>query len=263
MSLESWIQSCNWIKLRKARPNCKLRLLCFTYAGGSAMLFRTWSDKLPDFVEVCPIELPGRMSRSNEPSVTNWRDLVSEIVEELKPLLRDKPFALFGHSLGSLLSFEVARYIQKHAITSQPLVALFVSARRPNHLKRLVSPIHHLSNREFAEEVHKRFDSMADVLANPSLLDIVIPPMKADFCLVETYEYEEGEKLSCPIFAFGGTADPFVDEESLRAWSELSIGETHVVMMDGDHFSYVTKSPTVLLETIAQNLSDLVQQHGW
>lgn len=102
----------SWVTYLRPKPQAKLRLFCFHYAGGGALSFRSWSDSLPPAVEVCAIELPGRGSRLLEPPFTQLELLIQELTRILLPWL-DKPFAFFGHSMGALVSFELARILRK------------------------------------------------------------------------------------------------------------------------------------------------------
>src|ERR1039458_7197841 len=101
-----------WISCRRPGPEARLRLFCFPYAGAGALIFRTWSDGLPADVEVCPVQLPGRGTRLMERPFTQLSLLIEALAQALVPFL-DKPFAFFGHSLGALVSFELARRIRR------------------------------------------------------------------------------------------------------------------------------------------------------
>src|SRR5439155_1489615 len=116
-----------WLPYRKARPDARIRLFCFAYAGGTASMFRGWQERLPSHVEVCAVQLPGRESRIHEPPMTRMNQLVDSLVPVIAPLL-DRPFALFGYSLGAAIAFETARGI-KRELGADPL-GLFACARR-------------------------------------------------------------------------------------------------------------------------------------
>ncbi|MEQ8964161.1 MAG: alpha/beta fold hydrolase, partial [Coleofasciculus sp. C2-GNP5-27] len=151
----------SWVICRKPNAQAKLRLFCFHYAGGGAWSFRDWSDNLPSSVEVCSIELPGRGFRLAEAAFTSLDPLVRAIADVLVPHL-DKPFAFFGHSMGGLVSFEVARVLR----TNQGLnpVHLFVSAHRAPQLPDPDPPIHNLPEPEFLDELRHLEGTPEEVL---------------------------------------------------------------------------------------------------
>src|SRR5262249_13687929 len=113
-----------WLACARPRPQADIRLFCFPYAGGGASVFRGWADGLPASVEVCPVQLPGRGTRFREPAFTRLPPLIEALAESLRPHL-DRPFAFFGHSLGALVAFELARYLHQHQ--GREPVRLFVS----------------------------------------------------------------------------------------------------------------------------------------
>lgn len=240
----------SWIAYRKLRPQARLRLFCFPYAGGGALIFRTWADGLPADVEVCPVQLPGRGTRLMEPPFTQLLPLIQALAQALLPLL-DKPFAFFGHSLGALVSFELARQLRRQ-YGVQP-VRLFVSAGRAPQLPHRGLPVHTLPEGDFLAELRRLNGTPRAVLEHEELMQIALPILRADFAVYETYVYATEPPLNCPISTFGGLRDRTVSQSDLEAWREQTSGSFSLQMFSGDHFFLTTTQP-LLLRVLSQEL---------
>ena len=181
-------------------------------------MFRTWPDGLPADVEVCPVQLPGRGARLMEPPFTQLSPLIEALAQALFPLL-DKPFAFFGHSLGALVSFELARYLRRqHGLHP---VRLFVSAGRAPQIPHRDLPMHTLPEEEFLAKLRRLNGTPREVLAHAELMEIILPLLRADFAVYETYVYAIEPPLNCPISTFGGLQDQRVSRGDLEAWREV------------------------------------------
>jgi len=240
----------SWVTYRKPSPQVRLRLFCFPYAGGGVSIFRAWSDGLPADVEVCPVQLPGRGTRLMEPPFTRLSPLVQALAEALFPLL-DKPFAFFGHSLGALVSFELARQLRRQYAV-QP-VRLFISADRAPQISYRDPPIHSLPEGEFLVELRRLNGTPREVLEDEELRQIMLPLLRADFAVYETYGYRTEPPLNCPISAFGGLQDHRVSRGDLEAWREQTSVSFSLRMFPGDHFFLNTTQPP-LLGALSQDL---------
>jgi surfactin synthase thioesterase subunit len=240
----------SWIACRQPRPQAHLRLFCFPYAGGGASIFRTWSDGLPAEVEVCPIQLPGRGTRLMEPLFTQLSPLIRALAQALLPLL-DKPFAFFGHSLGAVVSFELARQLRRQ-YGVQP-VRLFVSASRAPQLPHRGLPVHTLPEGNFLAELRRLNGTPTEVLEHEELMQIALPVLRADFAVYETYMYPTEPPLNSPISAFGGLRDRTVSQSDLEAWREQTSVSFSRQMFPGDHFFLTTTQP-LLLRVLSQEL---------
>jgi medium-chain acyl-[acyl-carrier-protein] hydrolase len=244
---------------QRPNPQARLRLFCFPYAGGAASIFYTWPDDLPKDVEVCPIQLPGRQDRIRETPFTHVTPLVQAIAPAIRPYL-DKPYAFFGHSLGTLISFELARLL---AAQNDPgPVRLLVSGHRAPQAPDPNPPIHHLPDAEFIEELERLNGTPEMVLENPELLQLFLPLLRADFTAAETYTYTAGAPLDCHISAFGGLQDDKVSRDGLAAWQEQTRRTFTLRMFPGDHF-FLHSARALLLQALSRDLlQDLDQTAG-
>jgi medium-chain acyl-[acyl-carrier-protein] hydrolase len=239
-----------WALFPKPNPAAALRLFCFHYAGGSAQTFHTWPANLPSMVETGLIQLPGRGLRFAEPKITSLLPLSRMVAQALRKYL-DKPFAFFGHSLGALLCFEVARSLRReHCL--EP-VHIFVSATPAPHRRRRDERLSTLPRASLIEKLHKLDGAPPEALRNEELMDLLLPTIRADFELCETYEYHTEAPLGCPITIYGGIEDHEVEKEGLAAWSEMTSGPSNMRMFPGGHF-YINTSRAIFLRTFVGDL---------
>ena len=238
-----------WIKYLKPNPGAQLRLFCFPYAGGSAAIFRDWHRELPQTLEVCPIELPGRGSRMKEPLLREMPSLIEALAEGLRPYL-EQPYALFGHSFGALVSFELARYCRER-YNCQPHY-LLVSGRQAPHLPD-PSPIHALPEQDFLREIERLNGTPKEIIQNPEMMRLLIPILRADLEIDETYECKSELPLETSIAVFGGEQDPEASRIQLEAWSQHGRHDFSLQMFPGDHF-FINTERSRLLQALSQKL---------
>jgi medium-chain acyl-[acyl-carrier-protein] hydrolase len=242
-------RSC-WVRITRPRPAARVRLICLPFAGGSANTYWEWSASLPEHVEVVPVQLPGRENRFDEPTIDSADLLVGRLLDGLSGHL-DRPFAIFGHSMGALIAFELARRLR---MTGLEPVQLFVSGCKAPHLPLDASKHrHHLPDREFISAVGGMNGVPREVLANADLMELVLPALRSDFKLVETYRYRAQPPLRCPISAFGGLQDKEVARDQVDAWSRHTVGPFQVQMLPGDHF-FINSARSSLLRLVADRL---------
>lgn len=240
----------SWLGWYKANPQARLRLFCFPYGGGGAAAFRTWQNHFPATVEVCPVQIPGREGRLNEPRATRLISLVEDIAESLSELF-DKPFAFFGHSLGALIAFELARQLRRDH-SAQP-VHLFASGRRAPHIPDSSPHIYNLPAHEFIAALSRRSYVPKEILERPRLLEFVTPTLRADYEMVQTYAYKPEAPFDFPITAFGGTEDVDETAEHIEAWKSQTHASFTLHMFPEGHF-FVQSSQPALLQVIAEQL---------
>jgi medium-chain acyl-[acyl-carrier-protein] hydrolase len=245
-----------WLAEPRPNPGAGLRLFCFPYSGADASIFATWADNLPAAVEVWPVRFPGRGTRLAEPPFTRLGPLVQAIANALLPYLV-MPFAFFGHSLGALVSFELARRLRKlHGLGP---AQLFVSGHSAPQIPDRETPIHALPEPEFLEKLRQLNGTPEAVLAHSELRQLILPGLRADFAMCEAYVYEEDASLECPIAAFGGLQDDHVSRDQLEAWRAQTTARFTLRMFPGDHF-YINTARPLLLRVIAQELYQLMSK---
>lgn len=214
-------------------------------------MFRTWPDYLPQHVEVCAVQLPGRGARLNEPAFTQLPALVRAAAHALLPFM-DKPFAFFGHSMGAMIGFELARHLREDN-RPQPQ-HLFVSGRSAPQVIDSSPHTYDLPEPEFIEELHRLNGTPREVLEHEELMRLVIPILRTDFAFCQTYSYLPGLPLTCPISVYGGLRDEGVPRESLEGWREQTRAAFILRMFPGDHF-FIHSDQQLLLRTLSQELS--------
>lgn len=240
-----------WFLAWHRKPQARVRLFCFPYAGGGASLFRSWPELVPPELEICPVQLPGRENRLGDPPFSHLPALTEALAAALSPYL-EMPYALFGHSMGALISFELARYLRRTGQHSGPL-ALFVSGHRAPHLPPLTPPIYHLPDDEFLAKLRHLQGTPEAVLQNEELLHVLMPLLRADFTLCETYTYHEERALHCPLYAFGGLQDADTPAETITAWRKQTDVRFQQRFFSGGHF-FLHKERDALLRVLAQEL---------
>jgi medium-chain acyl-[acyl-carrier-protein] hydrolase len=250
----SMMKTTPWLNCYKPNPMASLRLFCFPYAGGSANIFRGWAGQLPKYIEVCPVQLPGRGGRMMEQPFNSLRPLIESLADALFPYL-EMPFAFFGHSMGAIIEFELARYLRQRRLP-QPL-HLFASGRTAPQIPEEGPSDYDLPEPEFIEKVRGLNGTPKEVLEHPELMKLMIPLLRADFAMIQTYAYSPEPPLDCPITALGGTQDEEISREHLEAWSTQTRDSFMLRMLPGDHF-FINTQQSLLLPLLADQLSQHV-----
>lgn len=245
-----------WLAYREVNPRARLRLFCFPYAGGGASAYRGWAAALPPDVEVCPVQLPGRESRLREPAFDRPAPLIAALAEELQPHF-GLPFAFFGHSMGAMLSFELARELRRRG---QPLpLHLFASGRRAPQVPAREADIHDLPEAEFVAKLRELNGTPEEVLQHAELMRLLLPVLRSDFAVNETYLFRPEEPLALGISAFGGLVDAEVTREDLVGWNEHRRGPFRLRMLPGDHF-FLHSARELILESVARDLAEVARR---
>jgi medium-chain acyl-[acyl-carrier-protein] hydrolase len=229
-------------------PAPRVRLLCFPHAGGGTAIYRPWISELPGNIEVCAVQPPGREGSFGAPPITSMRALVAAIVEAILPL-SDLPIALFGHSLGAIVAYETALSLLREGI--DPL-ALVVSSHRAPHLPSPRPPIAHLPDADFLDEVVRLGGIPPEVLASSELIELILPVLRTDFHLAESYHAPLEVALRAPVLALGSRSD-YVSEEAIAAWRAVTCGSFSWRMFAGDHF-YINTERRALTACVADLL---------
>jgi medium-chain acyl-[acyl-carrier-protein] hydrolase len=235
------------------RPAPRFRLLCVPYAGAGTAAYRAFPQAVPAWLEVWAVRLPARESRLTEAPLTDIRAVADTLLTEFTgdgPFgpagASAVPYALFGHSMGALVCFELARTLRRHRL-AEP-VHLFVSGRRAPHIPDDLPAIHRLPMPEFLAAVQRLNGIPEAVLAEPGLIELIAPALRADFAVCETYQHVVEPPLRYGISAFGGRSDPTTTPERLAAWSAETAGPFSIRLYTGDHFFLHTHHREILTE---------------
>jgi pyochelin biosynthesis protein PchC len=230
------------------RPSAGLRLVCLPHAGGMAAFYRDWSRLLPPDIEVVAVQYPGRAERFAEPAISDLSRLCAALAGEISAL-DDRPVGLFGHSMGAILAFELARELASRE-NGQP-VRLFVSSRHAPHIQHS-DTVHLAGETGLRAELRRLGQTPDEILANDSMMALALPALLADYTAAENYRYQQRRALSCPITALVGDADPGVPTGEASAWREHTTSDFDLTVLPGDHFYLVPQRDTVLRLVAAQ-----------
>ncbi|WP_354639861.1 thioesterase II family protein [Kitasatospora camelliae] len=220
-----------WIRRFHPAPDARVRLVCLPHAGGSASYWFPMSAATPPEIEVLAIQYPGRQDRRQEPCLETIDALAAQVTEALKPY-RDLPLALFGHSMGAVVGFEVARRLE--ALGTPPAV-LFASGRRAPSRHR-DEDVHLRGVDGMVAELRKLDGTDPRALQDPELLQMILPAVRADYKAVETYRYQPGPPLSCPVHALVGDSDEKATVDEAESWRFHTTGESRLHVFPGGHF---------------------------
>lgn len=234
-----------WFRCYPVTEPPSARLIGFHHAGGSASLFRLWSPSLPSWVEVVGVQLPGREDRAREAPFRSAVEVVEELAWQIAPLL-DLPVYLFGHSMGAMIAFELTRALRR---ASRPVPAhLFVSGRGAAHLPGLSPGLSVLPREQFIEAVRRFGGTPAEVFAHSDLMDLVLPVLRTDFELHESYRYRHERPLDIPMTAFSGVNDAVAPAATVEQWSAHTTEAFRSCLLPSGHFFVNSERPALLRE---------------
>ena len=230
----------------------RISLFCFPYAGSSAQIFRDWQQELPNEIAVNAVHLPGRGKRVQEKPYTELLALAEVLAAELSPQV-DKPYALFGHSVGATIAFEVVRALRRRGL---PLpLHLFVSGCRAPQLSHTRNRSYDLPTADLIGSLRKLNGTPLEILESPEIMEFYLPIIRADLQMIQTYSHSVEAPLSCPISAFGGWQDLEEPPEMISSWCEQTTSSFRRQMFDGEHF-FLHSEHDHLLQAISQQLSE-------
>jgi len=241
-----------WLVRRKPSAEPRIRLFCFPHAGSGSLPYFKWPELLPRDIDVCAVQLPGRENRRQEPALSNLQPLTAKLVEVLTPYLQGE-FAFFGHSFGALLSFELIREFRRRGL---PLPrVLFASGAKAPSRHGMMPRWSELSREDFVREISARQGAVPrQLLAEPELLDLIIPTLRADLKVMEDYVYREEPPLPVRLCVFGGTEDTEVPAATLEPWRAETREAFTLRMFPGGHL-FINEVTEQVLQAIRHELT--------
>ncbi|WLW50147.1 thioesterase II family protein [Streptomyces sp. YU58] len=231
-----------WLRSPKPRRRPRLRLVCFPHAGGSARFFYPWLRHLPTGVELLAAQYPGRDDRIDEP-VIDRMDRLADPLGEAVAEVADVPLVLFGHSMGASVAFEVARRLEGRSVS---LVRhLFVSARpAPFSADPALRPVR--DDDTLVRELARLGGTDTTLFDDPDVRAALLPAVRSDYRLIESYRYRPGPPLSCPVTAVVGSHDPEVPHGFAEAWNAATTGTFTMRVIPGGHFYLIERRPALI-----------------
>jgi medium-chain acyl-[acyl-carrier-protein] hydrolase len=229
--------------IRTSNAHRRFLLYCFCYAGGNAASFLPWQQLIHPDVEICAVQLPGRGARFHEDPYTSF----AELVERLAGLIAQhghRQFAFFGHSLGGLLAFELARSLRDKGLATPS--HLFISGCDAARYRSPSKQLHLLDDKSLVQELTTLNGTPSEVLANDELMALMLPTIRADFALVEGYRYQPRPPLDIPMSVLAGKLDPVDSPEQVVGWNDETTGPFEVQWFEGDHFFIQPEQASVL-----------------
>jgi medium-chain acyl-[acyl-carrier-protein] hydrolase len=236
-----------WILQKSANTNADIRLFCFPHAGGGASSYSSWSFELPRMIDVCPIQLPGHENRAGEPLLTSIRAMAAAAAPELAAYC-DRPFAFFGHSMGSMVAFELARLLRARG-AAMPFLLIasgHIAPDVPLQRRRIFDR----PKDEFIAEVSSMEGTPPEILGDPDMLEFFLPPLRADFEACDCYTYLDEPPLDVPILAIGGVDDTAEPWRHVGAWERHTTGVFTLRSFPGGHFFLQRQRREVLREIL-------------
>jgi surfactin synthase thioesterase subunit len=232
-----------------AKPvtNPRVRIFCFPFAGGSINTYLPWVCDFADDVELVLIQPPGRGSRMLEKPHECMQDYINELFVQ-KNYFTKVPYILFGHSLGARVAFELASQLTTG--NCPPPLSVVASGSRAPHLNNFRAPTFDLSDEALTQAIARLNGTPTDIIQNKEIMSLMLPLLRADFKISETYIAKKF-MLPFPIVVFYGDCDPSVNLDEVEAWRELSLYDTEINMLTGDHF-FINKHKAILTKRIAQ-----------
>lgn len=240
-----------WVRPVAARPQARRRLFCFHPAGSGALLYRDWPAAIPADVEVLAVQLPGREARLAEPHLTDYGQVVEQLFAAMRPLL-DRPYALFGHSMGALIAYGIAMTAPR--VGPQAPTRLTVSGcpgpgsapRKPGRAR--------WSDAKLVEDMREMGGTPEEVLQHVGLLELILPTLRADYGVYESFRPPAGPQLACPVSVFGGQDDSVTVEE-LERWRGTTRAHTSVRLFPGGHFFLMGESTQAVFDAVTADLA--------
>jgi surfactin synthase thioesterase subunit len=246
------MRSGRWLKVSENSRARSLALICVPYAGGGPSAFRDWHEE-SRFFDIVTVHLPGRESRIAEPAFTSLQAIIDNLARALCEFEQD--FALFGHSMGGIIAFELARALDRAGCRGPK--ALFIASCPPPHWPR-ATQLHALPTDELLESLSSLGGISPEVLEQRDLLDLMVPTLRSDLAIVDDYSYLDGKPLTQPIHVFTSDGDPQCGVSEMRGWRLHTTGEFTLTQQAGDHF-FPFRHVRSVLDNIERQLNQLAR----
>jgi len=227
-----------------------MKLFCLPYAGKSAMMYNAWKRQLDETIQVIPVELSGRGRRWREPFYSHLSKAVDDLYAQMASQLDHTPYAVFGHSMGSLLAYELTIKIQEQK-QPEPFT-VFLSGRQAPHVKDAAKSIHDLPEEEFRQALRKLGGTSEDFFEEKQLYEMLAPVIRADFKLMDSYKLKNKVKVNSPLIVFTGTEDDTI-QGNIRELEQYSNCGCKIIEMEGGHF-FLHEHEEQLLHTIQHRM---------
>lgn len=250
-----------WIRQWNGGSAARLTLICLPHAGGSSGFYRSWAALMPPEVELVGIQYPAREDRFDDPASADMGELVTAVADAVLPLL-DRPYALFGHSMGSAVAWELAHELDRREAPGPR--RLFASGRAAPGTA-VTGQLHRQDDDVLCAELGRLGGTSREVLDDPGLRSLILAAVRHDYRIIETHRPQDRPPLSCPIHVLTGAADPELGEERSRdragGWADLTTARTEVRVFPGDHF-YLTPRRREVVATVLRRMDPSLTTDG-
>lgn len=239
-----------WLRGQESDWAAPIRLICFHHAGGGASSFNGWRKQLPDDIGLLRVQLPGREDHTEKEVYTTTEDLIPVLLEQLSTILDDpRPFILYGHSLGAIVTFELVRYLRRHNLSMPE--GVFISGRRAPHLPLSHPALCHLPDDELVYYLTIMGGTVGNILQQEKWRQYIFPTLRADLAVSDLYSYYPDPPIDCPLGVFGGTDDQTVKLHEWQAWQQHFTNTITVQALPGKHF-FAKEGQEKLIQDIAR-----------
>lgn len=238
------------VRWMDSRIGKKPLMICFPFAGGGASIFLGWKQALSEYVEVCPIYLPGREIRSNELPISNMVTLINELVSYWK-FCKFTPDVVFGHSMGAALGYELCVALQSNGMQVPKL--LILSGHSSPHT-RILNSFHQLEDSIFINSIKSLGGLEPEITKSPELIEYLLPILRADFTLIETWKPSGVILSNTEIWTISGDRDEQASLDKMSGWSNYSTCQTSSTTIQGNHF-FINKQRKELLAMLVQKFN--------
>lgn len=237
----------------RAHSGADAKLFCFPYAGAGVSSYHTFCKSLPAHIIPFVVRLPGRETTRQQTPLTDINEIVARLAKAIRPALGKSPVFFWGHSMGALLAFEVARLLQDDLKPTCLIISGHAAPQIPAPLKP--TPVVEMDDAQFVRLVQSYGGMPQAIIDNPDILQLVLPQLRSDLIALEGYRYVSGAPLDSDIFCVNGKSDHMVNRSKVMAWQEQTTGEFSSRWLPGSHF-FINENRPALVQLISEVISD-------